>query len=116
ADGYGFLDHDTFKQGFAADLDDAEAAFLRDTQVPINMAVFATPVSEAAWRSKPSWAVIATEDQAFDQAMLVHMAERAGAQITRVPGSHALYISQSRTVADVINRAARETAGKVRAK
>jgi len=116
ADGYGFLDRDTFKRGFAADLSDADAAFLRDTQVPINMAVFETPVTHAAWRSKPSWAVIATEDQSFDQAMLLHMAERAGAQITRVPGSHALYISQSRTVADVIDRAAREAAGKAKAK
>jgi pimeloyl-ACP methyl ester carboxylesterase len=74
-DGYGFLNQDKFKAGFAADASDADAAFLRDSQVPIDMAVFGTPVKNAAWRDKPSWAVIATEDRAFDQAMLQHMAE-----------------------------------------
>jgi pimeloyl-ACP methyl ester carboxylesterase len=104
--GYGFLNHDKFKAGFAADATDTEAAFLRDAQVPINMAVFATPVQNAAWRDKPSWAVIATDDRAFDQAMLQHMAKRAGAQVTDVPASHALYLTQPGAVADVIVTAA----------
>ncbi|MGW4945618.1 alpha/beta fold hydrolase [Actinoplanes sp. NPDC004185] len=105
-DGYGFLNHDKFKAGFAADASDADAAFLRDAQVPINMAVFATPVKNAAWRDKPTWAVIATEDKAFDQAMLQHMAGRAGAEITTVPASHALFTTQAGVVADVIVTAA----------
>lgn len=109
-DGFGFLDHDTFKAGFAADLSDAEAAFMRDAQVPVNMSVFAAKVSRAAWRDKPSWAVFGTEDKAFDQAMLMHMAERAGATITTVPGSHAVYASQPDAVADVILTAAKEAA------
>lgn len=109
-DGFGFLDHDTFKAGFAADLSDADAAFMRDTQVPVNMSVFAETVSRAAWRDKPSWAVFGTEDKAFDQAMLKHMAERAGADITTVPGSHAIYVSQPDAVADVILTAAKEAA------
>lgn len=109
-DGFGFLDHDTFKAGFAADLSDAEAAFMRDTQVPVNMSVFAEPVSRAAWRDKPSWAVFGTEDKAFDQAMLTHMAERAGAAVTTVPGSHAIYASQPDAVTDVILTAAKEAA------
>jgi pimeloyl-ACP methyl ester carboxylesterase len=106
-DGYGFLDRDKFKAGFAADSSDADAAFLRDAQVPVNMAVFATPVKNAAWRDKPSWAVIATEDRAFDQAMLQHMAKRIGATVTDVPGSHALFMTQAAVVADVIVTAAR---------
>lgn len=106
-DGFGSLRPDTFKAGFAHDLSDEEAAFLRDSQVPINMASFGIALTNAAWRTRPSWAVIATEDKAFDQAMLVHMAERANARITKVSGSHALYISQSDTVADVIDDAAR---------
>ncbi|GIF78193.1 alpha/beta fold hydrolase [Asanoa siamensis] len=106
-DGYGFLNHEKFQAGFAADVGDADAAFLRDTQVPINMSVFATPVTHAAWRDKPTWAVIATEDKSFDQAMLQHMAKRAGAQITNVSASHALYLTQSGVVADVIATAAR---------
>jgi pimeloyl-ACP methyl ester carboxylesterase len=106
ADGYGFLNRDRFAEGFAADASEADAAFLRDTQVPVNMSVFGAAVSNAAWRDKPSWAVYGTEDKAFDQAMLRHMAERAGAQITTVPGSHAVYLTQSGVVSDVIVSAA----------
>lgn len=106
-DGFGYLNGEKFKAGFAHDLSDAEAAFLAASQVPVNMAAFGTTLTNAAWRTRPSWAVIATEDKAFDQAMLVHMAERAGAKITRVSASHALYVSQSETVANVIDTAAR---------
>jgi len=105
-DGFGYLDHDKFQIGFAADASDADAAFLRDSQVPINMAVFGDVVTHAAWHDKPSWAVIATEDNSFDQAMLQHMAQRAGAKITNVSASHALYLTQSGAVADVIVEAA----------
>ncbi|KRB37057.1 alpha/beta fold hydrolase [Microbacterium sp. Root180] len=105
ADGYGYLNHDAFHAGFAADVSEADAAFLADSQVPVDMAVFGTVVGAAAWRDKPSWAVIATEDKAFDQAMLQHMASRIGADITNVPGSHALFITQADTVADVIVKA-----------
>ncbi len=105
-DGFGFLDPDTFQAGFAADASEADAAFLRDTQVPINMSVFETPVTAAAWRTKPSWAAIGTDDRAFDQAMLQHMAARIGAQITNVPASHALYLTRADEVADVIVTAA----------
>ncbi len=105
-DGYGYLNHEKFKAGFAADVDDADAAFLRDTQVPIDMAVFGAAVTAAAWRDKPSWAVIGTEDKAFDQAMLQHMASRIGAETTNVPASHALYITQADVVAEVITTAA----------
>ena len=106
ADGYGFLNRDTFKTGFAADASDADAAFLRDTQVPINMSVFGARVTHAAWRDKPSWAVIGTDDQAFDQAMLQHMARRMGARITTVEASHAVYVTRPEVVADVIVEAA----------
>lgn len=105
-DGYGFLNSEKFKVGFAADASDEEAAFLRDSQVPINMSAFEDAVTHAAWVDKPSWAVIATEDKSFDQAMLQHMASRAGAKITNVSASHALYITQSGVVADVIADAA----------
>jgi pimeloyl-ACP methyl ester carboxylesterase len=113
-DGFGFLKHDNFKAAFAHDLSDADAAFLRDTQVPINMSAFATPVTNAAWRDKPSWAVIATEDKAFDQAMLQHMADRAGAKITNVAGSHAVFISQPGVVSDTIAAAAQGASSRTR--
>lgn len=110
ADGFGFVKPAMFKQGFAHDVSDAQAAFMRDSQVPINMSSFGTKLKNAAWRSKPSWAVIATEDKAFDQAMLVHMAERMKAKITKVSGSHALFITRAKEIADTIDEAAKTTA------
>lgn len=108
SDGFGFIKPDAFKAGFAHDTTDADAAFLRDSQVPINMSAFGTTLTHAAWRTRPSWAVIATEDKAFDQAMLVHMAERIKARITKVPASHALFMTQPKVVADTIDHAAKE--------
>jgi pimeloyl-ACP methyl ester carboxylesterase len=113
-DGFGFVDLQKFKAGFAHDVSDADAAFLRDSQAPINMSVFETRLMNAAWRTKPSWAVIATEDKAFDQAMLVHMAQRIGAHITRVSASHALFMTQPKVVADTIDRAAKEAVTKAK--
>lgn len=105
-DGFGFIARDAFKAGFAADASDADAAFLSDAQVPVNMSAFGTVLTNAAWRDKPSWAVIATDDKAFDQAMLQHMASRIGATITNVPASHALFLTQADAVAEVIVAAA----------
>ena len=105
-DGYGFLNPDTFKAVFAQDASDDDAAFLRESQVPINMLAFDTPLRNAAWRDKPSWAVIATQDKAFDQVMLRHMAERINASVTYVPASHASFATQPAVVADTIHSAA----------
>jgi pimeloyl-ACP methyl ester carboxylesterase len=113
-DGYGFVNAEKFKIAFAADTSDADAAFLRDSQTPINMAVFETKLQNAAWRSKPSWAVIGTQDNAFGKGMLHSMARRIGARITEVPASHALFMTQAKAVADVIDEAARDGADKPR--
>lgn len=107
-DGFGYLSSKTFKAGFAADVSEADAAFMRDTQVPINLSAFETKLKHAAWRTKPSWAVIATDDKAFDQRMLDAMAKRIGASVTKVKASHSLFLTQPKAVADVIDRAARE--------
>jgi pimeloyl-ACP methyl ester carboxylesterase len=115
ADGFGFVNAAKFKAGFAADASDADAAFLRDSQVPINLAVFDTRLTHAAWRSRPSWAVIASNDKAFDVRMLRHMAKRSGAAITEVPASHAVFMTQPKAVADVIDRAAKATGATGRA-
>jgi pimeloyl-ACP methyl ester carboxylesterase len=106
-DGFGIVKPDMFKAGFAADASDADVAFLRDSQVPINMSVFASKLTSAAWRTKPSWAVIATDDKAFDQRMLQTMAKRIGATIKEVKASHAVFMTQPKFVADVIDEAAR---------
>ena len=105
-DGFGFIKADAFAAGFAADASKADAAFLSASQVPINMASFGTKVQHAAWRTKPSWAVIATQDKAFDQRMLQDMAKRIGAKVTNVSASHALFLTQPKVVADVIADAA----------
>lgn len=106
-DGFGIVKPENFKAGFAADASDADVAFLRDSQIPINMSVFATKLENAAWRTKPSWAVIATDDKAFDQRMLQAMARRIGASVTEVKASHAVFMTQPKVVADVIDQAAR---------
>lgn len=105
-DGFGFVNLDNFKVGFAGDTSDADAAFLRDSQVPINMAIFGTPVTQAAWRIKPSWAVVATEDRAIDPKLLHETAERIGAVVTEVEASHVPFLTQPKAVADVIDAAA----------
>lgn len=109
SDGYGYVKPEQFKAGFAADTTDADAAFMRDSQVPINMSAFGTRLTNAAWRSKPSWAVIATDDKAFDQKMLQHMAKRINAKVTTVAASHAVFMTQAKVVADVIDRAAKDS-------
>jgi pimeloyl-ACP methyl ester carboxylesterase len=78
------------------------------------MSVFETKVKNAAWRTKPSWAVIATEDKAFDQAMLLHMAKRIGADITKISASHALFMTQPQAVAATIERAAKQAGSKAK--
>jgi pimeloyl-ACP methyl ester carboxylesterase len=111
-DGFGYVSPAKFKAGFAHDVSDAEAAFMSSSQVPINMSAFGTKLENAAWRTKPSWAVIATEDKAFDQAMLIHMAERIKAKITKVSASHALFMTQPTVVADTIDQAAKAISAK----
>lgn len=107
ADGFGFIKAENFKAGFAADTTDADAAFMRDSQVPINMSAFATKLENAAWRTKASWAVIARQDKAFDAAMLQHMAKRINAKVTEVDASHAVFMTQPAVVADVIDQTAK---------
>lgn len=111
-DGYGFVDLAKFKVGFAGDTSDADAAFLRDAQVPINMSIFNSKIERAAWRSKPSWAIVATEDGAIDPRLLRQMAKRIGATTSEIRGSHVVFITQPKAVADVIDQAARNALAK----
>ncbi len=110
-DGFGFVNLEEFKTGFAGDTADADAAFLRDSQVPINMNIFGTPVKHAAWKEKPSWAVIATEDKAIEPKLLRQTADRIGAVSVDVPGSHVVFLTKPDEVADVIDEAARASGG-----
>lgn len=109
ADGFGFVNMELFKAGFADDTSDADAAFLRDSQVPINMEIFGTALTQAAWRTRTSWAVVATQDRAIDPRLLRQQAERIGARIVEVEASHVPFLTRPGEVADVIDEAARTT-------
>jgi len=104
-DGFAYLKTDTFIAGFAADAGD-DAAFLRDSQVPIAMRALEAKVTTAAWRVKPSWYVVATEDGAIAPELLRSTARRIGAVTTEVRGSHVVFLTQPKAVADVIEQAA----------
>jgi pimeloyl-ACP methyl ester carboxylesterase len=107
ADGFLFFNPTLFPQVFAHDLTTAQGAFLAASQIPPAGAVFGTPVSQAAWKTRRSWYVLATEDRIIPPAAQRRMATRAQAVITEVHGSHAVYISQPEAVADAIDAAAR---------
>ena len=80
---------------------------MADSQVPWGLGALSGAISEPAWRSKPSWYLVATDDRMIPPAAQRAMAERAGAVVTEVPGSHAVYLSQPAAVAALIERAAR---------
>lgn len=114
SDGFGFVNLAKFKAGFAADIDDADAAFMRDSQVPIAMSAFGDKVTKAAWRVKPSWFVVATEDGAIDPKLLRKTATRIGAEAVEIKGSHVVFLSRPQAVADVIDKAARTATSKTK--
>jgi pimeloyl-ACP methyl ester carboxylesterase len=108
-DGFLFLDRDKFPASFAGDLPPEEAQFMADSQVPWGVDALAGAVSEPAWRSKPSWYLVATDDRMIPPPAQRAMAERAGASVTEAPGSHSIYLSQPQAVANLIHRAAAGT-------
>jgi pimeloyl-ACP methyl ester carboxylesterase len=101
-DGYLLLDRAKFAASFAADVDPARAAFMADAQVPWGVEAVAGTITQAAWRSKPSWYLIATGDRMIPPEAQRFMAQRAGATVLEVEGSHAIYLSQPATVAGLI--------------
>jgi pimeloyl-ACP methyl ester carboxylesterase len=105
-DGFLFLNREQFAASFAADVPAREAAFMADSQVPWGVEALNGVVSDPAWRSKPSWYLVVTEDRMIPPSAQRQMADRAGAAITEVPGSHAIYVSQPAAVASLITQAA----------
>ncbi|MFJ6198228.1 alpha/beta fold hydrolase [Micromonospora sp. NPDC092111] len=105
-DGWLFLDRSRFAGSFAADLPAADAAFLADSQVPWNVAALGGVVTEPAWRSKPAFYLVATDDYMIPPPAQRSMAARVGAVTTEAIGSHAVYVSQPGAVADLIRLAA----------
>jgi pimeloyl-ACP methyl ester carboxylesterase len=104
-DGFLFLDREKFHDSFAADVSAEEATFMADSQVPWGVEALSGTNSEPAWRSKPSWYLVATEDRMIPPPAQRSMSERAGSTVAEVAGSHAIYVSQPTAVADLIRRA-----------
>jgi pimeloyl-ACP methyl ester carboxylesterase len=105
-DGFLYLDRDKFHGAFAADLPVQLAAFMADAQVPWGVDALGGAVTEPAWRHKPSWYLVATEDHMIPPPAQRAMAERAGSFVVEVIGSHAVYVSQPAAVAHLIRQAA----------
>jgi len=110
-EGFLFLDRDKFHASFAADVPDGLAAFMADSQVPWGVDALGGTISEAAWRMKPSWYLVASDDRMINPSAQRSMSERAGSSVTEVPGSHAIYVSQPAAVAALITQAAAGAGG-----
>lgn len=106
SDGFLLLDLAKFPGSFAGDINPDMAAFMADSQVPWGLDALGGAVSEPAWKSKPSWYLVATDDRMIPPDAQRAMAKRAGATIVESKGSHAVYVSQPRAVADLIDQAA----------
>ena len=106
-DGYLFLDKAKFPASFAADVDNQRATFMADSQVPWGVDALNGAVNEPAWKTKPSWYLVATNDKMIPPEAQRFMAKRAGSTVTEVPGSHAVYVSQANPVASFIEEASR---------
>jgi len=106
-DGFLLLDKSKFVASFAADVDSEAAAFMADSQVPWGLDALNGAVTAPAWRTKPSWYLVATEDRMIPPAAQRGMAERAGSTVVDVAASHAVYVSEPQAVADLIVQAAR---------
>jgi pimeloyl-ACP methyl ester carboxylesterase len=105
-DGYLFLDKTKFADSFAADVEASKAAFMADSQVPWGMAALEGAVSDPAWRTKPSWYLVVTEDRMIPPPAQQFMSKRAGATVVETKGSHAVYVSKPDVVASIIKSAA----------
>ena len=104
------IDPEKFHDAFAAEPPSEQAAVLAATQRPVAERAFSEPSGPPAWKDRPSWAVVATADKAAGTDVVRSMAERAGAAITEVEGSHVIMVSQPEAVTDVILKAVAESA------
>ena len=111
-DGYLFLDRAKFPASFAGDVEPDAAAFMADSQVPWGVEALKGTISEPAWKTKPSWYLLTTEDKMIPPDAQRSMSKRAGSTVVEVKGSHAVYVSRPQDVAALIEEAARGAARK----
>lgn len=110
--GFLFLDRDKFHDSFAADVPADQAAFMADSQVPWGLDALGGTITEAAWRTKPSWYLLTTEDKMIPPAAQRVMSGRAGAKVTEVTASHSVYVSQPAAAVATIKQAASAAAAR----
>jgi pimeloyl-ACP methyl ester carboxylesterase len=106
-DGFLFLDRKAFPASFAADVDPEKAAFMADSQVPWGLEALGDAISTPAWKSKPSWYLVVTDDKMIPPDAQRAMSKRAGSKVVEVKGSHAIYVSQPEAVVALIKEAAK---------
>lgn len=105
--GFIWYDNAKYHSGFCADLPAEQADFLANSQVPVSASVFGFNFTNPAWKNKPTWYVVATEDQTIPPDGQRFMAKRANANVTEIKGSHLVFMSQPKAVADVVELAAK---------
>ena len=108
SNGFLFLDRAKFAASFAADVDPDMAAFMADSQLPWGEKALGGAVTEPAWKAKPTWYLVATEDKMIPPDAQRGMAKRAGATVVEAKGSHSVYVSQPQAVASLVEKAAKE--------
>ena len=106
-DGFLWLDKEKFAAAFAGDVDKKTAAFMADSQVPWGVEALGGKISTPAWKSKPSWYLLVTNDKMIPIAAQRAMSKRAGSTTSEAKGSHAIYVSNPKAVASLIEKAAR---------
>ena len=104
-DGYLLLDKEKFPASFAGDVDPEKASFMADSQMPWGLDALNGKISEPAWKLKPSWYLVTTEDKMIPPDAQRAMSKRAGSTVVEVKGSHAVYVSQPQAVAHFIEQA-----------
>jgi len=109
-DGFLFLDRTKFRAAFAADVSAEAAAFMADSQVPWGLEALNGAITAPAWKTKPSWYLVSTDDKMIPPDAQRAMSKRAGATVVEVQGSHSVYVSQPKAVADLIAKAAHSVA------
>jgi pimeloyl-ACP methyl ester carboxylesterase len=106
-DGFLLLDRARFAASFAGDVEPEKAAFMADSQVPWGLEALGGTIGRAAWKTKPSWYLVVTDDKMIPPAAQRFMSKRAGCKVDEVPGSHAIYVSRPDAVAALIEKAAK---------
>ena len=104
-EGFLFLDKAKFHASFAGDVDAAKAAFMADSQVPWGVEALGGTISEPAWKTKPSWYMVTTDDKMIPPPAQRFMSQRVGATVIEVTGSHSIYVSRPDAVAALIEQA-----------